>query len=154
MFTKIAPHLAMQAALTVVAFAATSGAVMAQQKEELQEITITGTREVNTTVGRTPTGRQVEVIQMMRRVSYADLDLATRVGAAELEKRIDEAAKKDCKDLFTLYPGGSSGGVGAVGTEGPCVKNAVDAAMVQAKAAMAAADKAAAGKGMRQAAPK
>jgi len=151
MISKIVPHVAMQAALTAVAFGVTSGAVMAQQTEELQEVTITGTREVNTTVGRAPTGRQVEVIQMIRRVSYADLDLATRVGAAELEKRIEEAAKKDCKDLFTLYPGSSSGGIGALGTEGPCVKNAVDGAMVQAKAAMAAADKAAAGKGMRAA---
>jgi UrcA family protein len=151
MIIRIVPRLAMQAALTAVAVAVTSGAAMAQQKDELQEVTITGTREVAMTVGRTSTGRQVEMIQMVRRVSYADLDLATRVGAAQLAKRIDDAAKKDCKDLFTLYPGGSSGGIGALGTEGPCVKNAVDGAMVQAKAAMAAADKAAAGKAMRAA---
>ena len=148
MITKIAPHLV---TLTALAVAVTSGAAMAQQDDELQEVTITATREVERTVGRTPTGRQVDVIRMTRTVSYADLDLATRAGAAELEKRIDDAAKKDCKDLFTLYPGGSSGGIGNLGTEGPCVKNAVDAAMVQAKAAMAAADKAAASKAIRAA---
>ncbi|MGH7105494.1 MAG: UrcA family protein [Acetobacteraceae bacterium] len=50
------------------------------------------------------TAAPIENVAITRHVSYADLDLATRAGAVELERRVTEAARAGCKQLDDLYP--------------------------------------------------
>jgi UrcA family protein len=108
-----------------------AGAVLAQQASE---ITVEASRAEKTTVGRSATGAQVEVVSLVRRVNYADLDLASHAGATALEQRIKDSAKAACKQLDGLYPLEPPGGP-------ECVKAATDAAMKQAKSAIEAAGK-------------
>jgi UrcA family protein len=79
----------------------------------------------------------VREVSLQGWVKYADLDLATEAGASELEKRIQQTAKALCKELDDEYP---------LIEGGDCVKNAVDAAMVDARKAIDARRGATAGK--------
>jgi UrcA family protein len=112
----------------------TLGAVLAGgvlAAEQVGEVTVEATRETKI-VGRSYSGVPIEVISLTRRVSYADLDLTTQSGAAELEKRVNETAQAACKELDTLYPLTAAGGPA-------CVKSTVDESMVQVRAAISAA---------------
>ncbi len=70
------------------------------------------------------------------KVHYADLNLATASGAAQLEKRIRDAATQACQQLATLYPASTEG----VGKDS-CVESATKKAMAEANQAIAAAEK-------------
>ena len=129
-----------QATLAAIVFAAAVGVATAQEDNELSEVKVVAQKPV-VKAGKTASGREVETVQLTRRVSYADLDLSTRVGSDELRKRIEEASKAVCKDLLDMYPGSTADGVGELGREGSCVKKAMDGGMKEAKAHMAAADK-------------
>jgi UrcA family protein len=79
-------------------------------------------------------GMPEEVVSITHKVSYSDLNLATRAGAMELETRIKDSAKAICARLDALDPQSKS--------ENPnCTKSATDAAMTQAHAAIASAGK-------------
>jgi UrcA family protein len=56
------------------------------------------------TVKRAAPSSPVHVISLARHVSYADLDSSTPAGAAELKRRINDAAEDICKRLDELYP--------------------------------------------------
>jgi len=79
----------------------------------------------------------VDVITVSHVVSYSNIDISTSSGAQVLKQRIADAAKAACKEIDTAYPTRKpiSGGPS-------CEKSATDAAMVQANAAIAAAEKA------------
>jgi len=124
--------------VTALAFALTSAAAVAQDKSS--EVTIVATQQVELAAGRTNGGQRVEVAQLSRVVSYADLNIATHSGATELEKRINNAARAVCKKLEVLYPSGTSHGLGS----GSCVADATKDAMAKARVAIAAAESAAA----------
>ncbi len=49
-------------------------------------------------------GSVVKEISLAQHVSYADLNLTTPAGVAELEKRITEAAEVVCKKIGRIYP--------------------------------------------------
>jgi UrcA family protein len=68
-------------------------------------------------------------------VSYANLDLSTTSGAAELKKRVTEAAQEACKELVDADPIDLADGQGNVS----CVRETTDAAMNQVNAAIATA---------------
>lgn len=123
-----APRLA----LIVIGLAIASGPAIAQ---EVKEVIVEAPRAVVRKVERTNTGAPVEILTLTRRVSYADLDLSKSADAATLETRINDTAKDSCTQLDKMIPllGRSD--------DGDCVKKAVDGAMVQAKAAIAAAQK-------------
>jgi UrcA family protein len=128
--------LASVGALVGVGLLTANVPAVAQQAEQ---ITVVAPREVHhEIVGRTYSGLPVELVSLTRQVSYAGLDLKKQADVAELEKRIHETAKEACKQLDTLYP---DLGNPRVPAHQDCVKTAVDAAMVQAKAAIAAAGK-------------
>jgi UrcA family protein len=95
--------------------------------QPMEEVTVKAAREV--TVGRTSTGVPIKEISIESTVNYADLDLTTDADAAELGKRIRDAATSSCKDIFVQFPVQGS-------TDKSCIKKAVDGAMVQAKAAI------------------
>jgi UrcA family protein len=50
------------------------------------------------------TGARTEVIELRRRVSYADLELGNESDVAELETRIEAIAKDACKKLSDMFP--------------------------------------------------
>lgn len=70
----------------------------------LKTITIDAGVTTRSVVGRSTIGAPVEEVTITHRVSYADLDLATRAGAEELRSRVQETARAACKQLDTLYP--------------------------------------------------
>lgn len=49
--------------------------------------------------GRTTRGFSIEVIELKRRVSYADLDLSRQADVTVFESRIETAAKRSCEEL-------------------------------------------------------
>ena len=65
-------------------------------------------------------------------MSYSDLDLGTKAGAAALEKRVQAAAAAACKEVRRVYPEAEPG-------DSACAKNAVDEAMVRVREVVAAA---------------
>lgn len=70
------------------------------------------------------------------KVHYADLNLATASGAAQLEKRIRDAATQACQQLATLYPASTEGA-----GKDSCVESATKKAMAEANQAITAAEK-------------
>jgi UrcA family protein len=125
----------LQLALAVFGLAIAGGVAAA---EPAVEVTVEAARPT-TTVERSYTGTPVEMITLTRHVSFADLDLTTHAGAVELEKRVNDSANAACTKLDTLYP--------LTAKQSPaCTKTSTDKAMVQVRAAIAAAEKGAAPK--------
>lgn len=68
-------------------------------------------------------------------VSYADLDLSTASGATELQKRVDDAAKRVCAELDRRYRKGSWV---SVDDASHCVENAAKDGQARAQEVIAA----------------
>ncbi len=83
-------------------------------------------------VSRSSSGVPTEQVTLTHRVSYADLDLKTQIGAAELQKRVKETARAACKQLDELYPLEGK-------NERQCTKDAIAQASPQVEQAIAAA---------------
>jgi UrcA family protein len=79
----------------------------------------------------------VDVITVSHVVSYGNIDMSTSSGAQVLRQRITDAAKAACKEIDAAYPNRKP-----ISGDPSCEKAATDAAMVQANAAIAAAEKA------------
>jgi UrcA family protein len=114
-----------------IALATVSAAAVAQQADQ----TTNEAGEVQQTmVGFSYTGIPVERLQVERPVSYANLDLTTPSGAAELKRRVIETAKAACEQLDSADP------IDLSDTDDfSCVKTATHGALKQANAAIAAA---------------
>jgi UrcA family protein len=91
---------------------------------------------IQATGERSSIGAPIDIISVTHRVSYKDIDISTNSGAKVLETRIDTAAKAACKEIDTLYPLRTP-----MPGSPPCEKTAFDRAMVQARIAIAAAEK-------------
>jgi UrcA family protein len=103
--------------------------------QNIEEVTVQGTRMLNAkTVGKTASGVPIVDVSLSYGVSTADLDLASHVGATELEKRVHDAAMAACKEISKQYPD-------ATPSEADCAKAAADKAMVRAHELEAAAAK-------------
>jgi len=80
------------------------------------------------------TDAPIDLVSVTHRVSYADLDLSTAAGRAELKSRIEAKAREGCGQIGKLYP------EDVVETSNrQCVDAAVKDALSQAHAAIAAA---------------
>lgn len=110
--------------LVAAALAIAAGAALAQP---LEVITVEGVRELP--AGRSTRGYPINEITIRSRVSYADLDLTSQWGALQLENRIRDAAKSACGEIEVKFPVEGS-------TDAKCIKDAVDAAMVDARKAI------------------
>ena len=99
-------------------------AASATMAQPLEVVTVEAARA--TTVGQTMHGVPIDEVTIRSRVSYADLDLTTATGALELENRIRATAESNCKKLEVQFPAEGS-------SDAACVKNAVDAAMQEAR---------------------
>lgn len=119
----------------VTALLATAGLAVAlpATAKPMEEIVVGAPHK--TTVGRTTTGIPITQIAVRSRVRYGDLDLTSRAGAAALENRIREAARTSCRSIDAQLPLDRS-------SDRSCMRHAVDGAMLQARAAMAAERKA------------
>lgn len=99
--------------------------------DNLKAITIGAGVMTRSVIGRSTIGAPIEEATITRRVSYADLDLTTRTGAAELRRRVRDTARIACQQLDALYP--------AEDQNAPeCISTAVAAATPQVKSAIAA----------------
>jgi UrcA family protein len=116
-----------------VAAAAVTLAFGAYAAEPLTEVIVEAPKIVHTGEKVAPLGAQVDLASIRYRVTYGDLNLATPAGAKTLEERINDAAKRACKQLADSSPPNSF----AVQGDPPCVKTAVDGAMKQANEAIA-----------------
>ena len=116
-----------------IALATASAAAVAQQADQTPNVEIQAGQVQKTEVRVDYTGIPVEQLQVDRTVNYADLDLTTPSGAAELNKRVTEAAKEDCEQLDTADPIDLSDTDAA-----SCVRTATDGVLKQVKAAIVA----------------
>jgi UrcA family protein len=118
----------------MMAFAAASATVVAQQKDQAPEIKI-HTGMVRVTTLDSDDGIPTEQFKIQRVVSYANIDLSKAAGAAELKKRVSEAAKQACKELVNADPIDLADDDGNL----TCVRETTDGAMAQVNAAIATA---------------
>jgi len=68
------------------------------------EVTVTGSRFQETSVGINYTGIPIKDVSLSETVSVADLDLASSAGKAELDRRILAAARTACREIKGMYP--------------------------------------------------
>jgi UrcA family protein len=116
----------------MIAFAAATA--VAQQNAQPPEIKIQ-TGKVQVTTLDSDDGIPTEQFRVQRVVSYANLDLSTVAGAAELKKRVSEAAKQACKELVDADPIDLADDDGNL----TCVRETTAGAMEQVNAAITTA---------------
>lgn len=86
-------------------------------------------------VDRSASGIPIDTLTVRHEVSYKDIDISTSSGAKVLKQRIEDAAKAACMEIDKLYPTRTM-----VTSVPECEKAAIDRAMTQANAAIAAAE--------------
>ena len=117
-----------------IALAMASATAVAQQADQTPNAKIEAGKVQQIEVQDSYTGIPIEQLKVDRPVSYADLDLTTPSGAAELNKRVTEAAKRACEQLHTAYL------IDPSDTDvTSCVRAATGGALKQANAAIVAA---------------
>ena len=101
--------------------------------QSVEEVTIQAKRGLSTNVvGRTSSGIPLADIAVSHEVSIAGLDLASNAGAAELAKRVGDAARAACREIGRRYPDAAPG-------DAECARAAADEAMVKVRKLVAAA---------------
>lgn len=106
-------------------------AVIAQ---DMGEVSVQASRAVKKVIGTTSSGIPIEDISLSYGVSTNGLDLASSAGAAEMQKRVAEAAKAACKELGRQYPNSTT-------SDADCIKGAIDKATPKVNELIAAAKK-------------
>ena len=118
-----------------LALAIVSGTVFAQEKDQTSKFTIQGQQmQVTKTVGQPYSSEPIDKYTFTSPVSYANLDLSTPAGVAELNKRVREAAKEGCDELQQ-----AAAPMDLLADDKACVQEATAAAMARARVAVAAA---------------
>jgi UrcA family protein len=105
--------------------------------EDVPEVVVSGKRVVvETPAGTDSRGFPLVDMSVSYGVSYAGVNLATASGAAELEKRVHDAANRACKEIGDQRPLRHF-----ATSESECAKVAADNAMVKVHALVAEAEK-------------
>ena len=91
-------------AVAATGFVLQPGSAVAQQDSEVMEVVVIGAPITVRQVGQTNIGAKIELIEIKRRVSYADLDLSKHADVIELEGRVETVSKESCKKLSAMYP--------------------------------------------------
>ena len=110
-----------------------TGPAVAQQPSEVTEEVVVQAPIVVRKVGRTNIGGKIELIELNRRVSYADLDLSKHADVIELEARVETISKESCNKLSAMYP------IDSLTVKRRCIKKAISSAEKQVQAAIVAA---------------
>lgn len=121
---------------TVTLACAIASATAFGQDSSGQEVRIKG-QPVVTTEGWNRFGIRNQKVELSQDISYADLNLATRSGANELEDRVRDAARTICTKLGHYDEG--RGAIAAEEDQISCVNGAVDDAMTQIRQAIESA---------------
>jgi UrcA family protein len=101
--------------------------------QNVEEVAVQAKRGLTTkVVGRTASGLPLVDISLSHDASAAGLDLTSNAGAAELERRVNDAARAACKEIGRQYPD-------ATPSNAECAKAAAGEAMVKARKLVAAA---------------
>ncbi len=130
-FSFVSPALLALAATGL--FIKTDPAIAQQVAEAMEEIVVEAPI-VRRQVGRSAAGAKIEVIELRRRLSYADLDLSKDADVTELKTRIETTAKESCEQLSEMFPLSPSDR----GEIHHCTNKAVNGAEEQVQAAIAA----------------
>ena len=80
-----------------------SNSAIAQETDAMEEIVVRAPvvhREVETL----PNGIKVDVVEVLARISYADLDLTMYKDVMTLETRIESRANESCEHLAGMFP--------------------------------------------------
>src|SRR5579863_6672293 len=100
------------------------GGIALAQDENMQEITVQGTRLVTAkVVGRSASGVPVSDVSLGYGVNVAGFNLASHADFVEAERRVKDVAETACKELAKRYPVGTP-------SESECAKAATDKAMI------------------------
>jgi UrcA family protein len=104
--------------------------------EQLDAINVMGTRSIDVQVERDTNGTaSYKIFSLTYGVKIAGLDLTTAAGAADLEKRVNDAALAICKEIGRQYPESTP-------NDELCAKQAAKKSMVKAHQLIDAARKA------------
>jgi UrcA family protein len=99
------PKLTFSLVSGAVSVLAAAGLAIAQEPvEEMEEITVEAPIVSRMVGGPAVIGAKTEVIELRRRVTYADLDLSKQADVIELETRIRAAAEESCEKLHDAIP--------------------------------------------------
>jgi UrcA family protein len=129
---------ALPAAMTAIALACASAVANGQESPSSQQVNIESGKIVTITPEHSRTGIRPQAIQLSNNVSYADLDLTSPSGAAQLENRIRDTANSVCRQLMEDSPPGNA--IDQMLDQRTCVDAAVDGAMARAKQVIASAE--------------
>jgi UrcA family protein len=117
-----------------IALATASAAAVAQQADQTPDANIEAGKVQESMVGLSYAGIPIEQFRVYHPVTYADLDLTTTSGAAELMRRVALAAKDACQQVDAADP------IDLWNTNDiSCVTKATDGGLKQANTAIAAA---------------
>jgi UrcA family protein len=84
-------------------FLMSNSAIAQETNDEMEEIVVRAPvvhREAETL----PNGMKVDVVQVLARISYADLDLTRYKDVMTLETRIKSRANESCEQLAGIFP--------------------------------------------------
>jgi UrcA family protein len=112
-----------------IALAMSGTAAVAQQSDQAPGVQIDAGKVQQTIVQLSEYGTPIERFWVDRKVSFADLDLATIAGSAELMRRVTEAAKEGCAQVHAADPVDLSDT-----DDASCVRTAKDGALKQVNA--------------------
>jgi UrcA family protein len=119
-------------ALAIVLATASASAV-AQEKQHAAGVTIRAGEVQETAVGHSYI--DIEELKVNRTVSYANLDLTTASGAAELRSRVMDAAKDTCQQIAAAGPAGLLST-----SDYSCIRRVTERGLERANVAIAAAE--------------
>jgi UrcA family protein len=102
-----------------IALALSGTAAVAQQSDQVQQTQLS------------EYGTPIERVWVDRKVNFADLDLATTAGSAELMRRVTEAAKEACAQVHAADPVDLSDM-----DDASCIRTATDVALKHVNAAI------------------
>ncbi len=122
-------NVTMKIAMSAIASFLLGGVAVAQN---LEEVKVLANRGVMTTkpIGYTSIGVPIVDVSLSYSVSAGGLDLNASSGAAELEKRVNNAVWAACKEISRNYPDANP-------DNAECAKAAMDKAMVRVRELMA-----------------
>jgi len=116
--------------------------VLAQDDDEgksaaaIEEVRVEAPVVTRKVTARGMAGYTTEVIQLRRRVSYADLDLTDEMDVEEFEKRLEMAAREACETLKELFPRGQKN----AGDVYRCTRHAIENSEKEFESLVAAAN--------------
>ena len=111
-----------------------AGLAVAQQASEVMKVVVVGAPITVRQVGQAYIGAKIELIEIKRRVSYADLDLSKQADVIELEIRVETIAKESCEKLSAMYPLDPDSAI----ERRSCINQAINSAEDQVQAAILA----------------